>query len=97
MVTTLVFTPQDMPGLLIQADPTITPENAANYGPPLLDTALRYQINTPLRLSHWLAQLLHESGSLKYTESWLLARPMRVTRAWATPSVVTDAASRAEG
>ena len=68
MITTLVFSPSDMPGLLIQADAAISPENAANYGPPLLDTALRYQINTPLRLSHWLAQLLFESGSLKYTE-----------------------------
>ena len=55
MITTLVFSPSDMSGLLIQADASISPENAANYGPTLLATALKYQINTPLRLAHWLA------------------------------------------
>lgn len=68
MITTLVFAPKDMAGLLVQAMPDIAPEKAANYGPALLETAIKYGINTPLRLAHFLAQIGHESGSLKYTE-----------------------------
>lgn len=68
MITTLVFTQSDMPGLLLQADPEIAPDRADYFGAPLLETALKYGITTPLRLAHWLAQLLHESGHLRYTE-----------------------------
>lgn len=68
MITTLVFDAQDMPELLKAAYPNSTAANRSRYGEPMLVTAEHYAINTPQRLAHWLAQLGHESGELKYSE-----------------------------
>ena len=35
---------------------------------PILDVLARYEMNTPLRIAHFLAQIGHESGCLLYTQ-----------------------------
>lgn len=37
------------------------------YLSPLCEAMLEYGINTPRRVAHFIAQLAHESGSLRYT------------------------------
>ncbi len=48
-----------------------TSRNATLYEPLLQAAADRYEINTPLRVCHWLAQVFQESAVLVYTrELW---------------------------
>lgn len=58
------------PGML-RAATGCTQDAADIYAAPLFQAAAYYSINTPARLAAFLAQLGHESGSLRYTrEIW---------------------------
>lgn len=48
--------------------PYATTANIQKYLPHLNELMPRYEINTPLRAAHFIAQLAHECGSFRYVE-----------------------------
>lgn len=54
--------------LLQKCLPHATPENISKYGDKLILAMIDFEIDAPRRQAAFLAQIAHESGSLKYTE-----------------------------
>lgn len=54
--------------ILSKCMPLATEKNVLLYSFPLSGAMSKYEINTPKRMAAFLAQVAHESGSLKYTE-----------------------------
>lgn len=68
MIEVLMFDESSMRGLLAACYRYAEAESVDKYASEMYQTAHRYGISTPLRLAHWLAQVGHESGELRYTE-----------------------------
>lgn len=58
------MTPQELKKCM----PHATEENVLKYAAPLIAAMEKYAINTPKRQAAFLAQIAHESGSLRYVE-----------------------------
>src|SRR5579859_6245413 len=52
--------------------PYTRPQNLQSFVPALNNHFVQFEINTPLRAAHFLAQVIHESGSLNIVEENLM-------------------------
>jgi predicted chitinase len=71
-------------------------ERLQKFVAPLNQHFEKYKVNTPLRVCHFLAQVLHESGEFQYQEEIASVLTTSGAMIWATASQVTGCASRVE-
>jgi predicted chitinase len=67
----------------------VTKARTEEFLPDLNDALSEYQIDTPLRIAHFLAQVLHESARMKYVKenmNYSAQALLRVFRKYFTPS-----------
>lgn len=66
----------------------------ATYLDFLLEAAKKYDINTPLRLAHWLGQMAHESGGFTRLFEDLNYSAVRMSQVWPGRYAIKNAAGK---